>query len=144
MKIMMNKDIANNKFASAIQLREIITIVCCAMIIAAGYFIHALFNLNMELCMYICIPFISVVALCGFYKRDNMTAWEIAKRKWGLLTQKMCYESISWKEYQNVSAFLRLAEKNDERMRKKRSRREWASSTFKKRKKQQEIRKWHL
>lgn len=132
MKIMMNKDIANNKFASAIQLREIITIVCCGLIIAAGYLVHGVFNLNMELCMYICIPFISVVALCGFYKRDNMTAGEIVKRKWGLRTRKMCYESASWKEYQSVVAFLRTAEKNDERMWKKSSRREWASSIFKK------------
>ncbi len=133
MKIMMNKDISSNKFSSAIQLREIITIICCGLIIAAGYLIHGVFNLNMELCMYICIPFISAVALCGFYKRDNMTAWEIIKRKWGLRTRKMCYESASWKEYQSVAVFLRMAEKNDERMRKKKFRREWASSVFKKR-----------
>lgn len=113
MKIMMNKNIAVNKYAAMLSLREIITVALCILAATIGYLLlNGLFGWSMETSSYFFMPVILVIGIGGFYKKDGMTAIEIAKKKlfpdW-----KIYHRSISHQEYDQLKDFLMKIDKQE-------------------------------
>lgn len=100
MRIVMNKDLTQQKGPG---IRLIITIILIGLISCAGsLFLHYGAGLRMELCIYLCVPVISIIGFFGFYEKDGMSFPEILMRKQMNRTYRILYKSTEEPEKQKV------------------------------------------
>ena len=95
----INEDVAGykNEFWKGLTFREcffgvVAIVVGCGIILVLTLKFKMILNLAVTLTM----PVIAVIGMCGFYKKNGMTFFQIVRRKISLWRQKpLIYKSVS-------------------------------------------------
>ena len=95
----INEDVAGykNEFWKGLTFREcffgvVAIVVGCGIILILTLKFKMILNLAVTLTM----PVIAVIGMCGFYKKNGMTFFQIVRRKISLWRQKpLIYKSVS-------------------------------------------------
>ncbi len=72
-----------------------------ALIVGVGSMLTLIFvyKVNINVAIMLCMPFIAVIGLCGFYERNGMTLVQIVKARLRIMLQKpLVYRTIEREE----------------------------------------------
>ena len=102
----INQDVAGFKddFFKGLSLRECIY-GGIALGLGAGGMLALVFvyKLNINAAIMICMPFIAVIGLCGFYEKNGMTLPKIVKARIRIMRQKpLTYQTVRPEDRQSL------------------------------------------